>query len=530
MNEHFANTVERLRQLHWLTPLLLAALTGLVFANSFGGSFVFDDVKRVVLNPAVRTIAASVTEPRPVLHLTFAINYMISQYATWSYHLFNVTIHIVAALLLYGILCHALSVSARGSRSLSSVRWIAFVIASIWAVHPMQTASVTYIWQRGEMLMGMWYLLSAWCLIRGSVAPLRWRRIAWYGGSILACGVGMGTKEVMITAPVLLFFYDRFFVSTSLKEQFKERWGLYLGLALTWGLLAAEMVMKLGGEDSARPIIQSETSPLYYAVTEAGVMFHYLRSVFVPCSLPLDLGWPLASSVADLGVGGLVILLLGVGSVVLLFRRPQWGFIGLWFFGVLAPSSSVFPRPDPACFHRMYLPLAAVSCASVLGGAWLLRLLCSRSGRLARLLAGGAVGGLLLVLSVMTVVRNSDYHSPVSFWLREITYAPSHARPYNELAMTLINEGRYKDAEPVARAALWVQTYAAPPTSDLATLDLFGLVPKHDRRGHALTHTYLGIIHEQTGRVPEAARHYRRAVSVDPSVVAAQQNLDRLLM
>ena len=167
--------------------------------------------------------------------------------------------------------------------------------------------------------------------------------------------------------------------------QFKERWGLYLGLALTWGLLAAEMVMKLGGEDSARPIMQSETSPLYYAVTEAGVIFHYLRCVFVPCSLPLDLGWPLASSVADLSVGGLVILLLGVGSVVLLFRRPQWGFIGLWFFGILAPSSSVVPRPDPACFHRMYLPLAAVSCASVLSGAWLLRLLCSRSGRIARL-------------------------------------------------------------------------------------------------------------------------------------------------
>ncbi len=106
--------------------------------------------------------------------------------------------------------------------------------------------------------------------------------------------------------------------------------------------------MKLWGEGSAQSIMQSETSPLYYAVTEAGVIFHYLRRVFVPCSLPLDLGWPLASSVANLGVGGFVILALGVGSVVLLFCRPQWGsldsgrYSGPEFECCSSPGSGLF--------------------------------------------------------------------------------------------------------------------------------------------------------------------------------------------
>jgi len=144
-------------------------------------------------------------------------------------------------------------------------------------------------------------------------------------------------------------------------------------------------------------------------------------------------------------------------------------------------------------------------------------------------LTGVVVVVLLIGSMAATVVRNSDYASPVSFWLREIAAVPHNPKPYNELTMALIGRGRFGDAEPVARAALWVQTHRAPPPSDLGDVDPFGLVPVRDRRGHALTHTYLGIICEQTGRAEDGVRHYRRAIAVDPSIQEAHRNLANLL-
>src|SRR2546423_137761 len=82
-------------------------------------------------------------------------------------------------------------------------------VALLWVAHPLQTESVTYIVQRAESLMGLFYLLTLYAFVRGATAAERATRLRWFGAALGACLLGMGTKEVMATAPLLVLLYDR---------------------------------------------------------------------------------------------------------------------------------------------------------------------------------------------------------------------------------------------------------------------------------------------------------------------------------
>src|SRR5262245_1290394 len=207
-------------------PMLLAAaliiVTGLAtWRSSFGGAFVLDDGRAIVTNPNVRAlspIARAMAAPpevtvwgRPVVSLTLALNYAAGGLDPWGYHAVNLAIHILAALVLFGVVRRTL-----GRRRVSSddfrkktpdVISLALAIALIWLVHPLQTGSVTYVVQRAESLMGLFYLLTLYCAIR-ALEPGASR--AWIGASVASCALGMGSKEAMVTAPILVWIWDRF--------------------------------------------------------------------------------------------------------------------------------------------------------------------------------------------------------------------------------------------------------------------------------------------------------------------------------
>ncbi len=110
---------------------------------------------------------------------------------------------------------------------------LASVSALIWLVHPLQTASVTYIFQRSESVMGLFYLLTLHSVIRYIETP----RPRWFVRAVLACLLGMASKAVMVTAPIVILIYDRAFFANSWQDIFGKRGKLYIALALTWILL-----------------------------------------------------------------------------------------------------------------------------------------------------------------------------------------------------------------------------------------------------------------------------------------------------
>ncbi len=283
--------------------------TALAYANSFEGAFVLDDIPAIVENPNIRSLiplsrsmdapAETTVSGRPVTSLTLAISYAMSGAAgqgpgarpdPTGFHLFNLAIHICAGLTLFGVLRRTFLRPALAARFGEHATTLAGTIALFWLLHPLQTGSVTYIVQRAESLAGLFLLLALYCAIRAVDSP---RSRTWSSAAIAACALGMGSKESMVAAPLLVVLWDWLFVDSGGR---RRRGWLYAGLAATWLVLVWTVWFE--HRPGSVGFRFAEWPWWRYLMTQAGVIVHYLRLSIVPAPLVLDYGWPAAQSVA----------------------------------------------------------------------------------------------------------------------------------------------------------------------------------------------------------------------------------------
>jgi tetratricopeptide (TPR) repeat protein len=382
-----------------------------------------------------------------MLSLSLAINYRISQLDVWSYHAFNLTIHVLAGLALFGVVRRTL-LSGRLKGRFGQASWVlALICALIWLVHPLNTQAVTYVIQRAESLMGLFYLLTVYCAIRSLDSS---RKGLWQAAAVVCCAAGMGTKEVMVTAPLMVVLYDRVFAFRSFKQAIGRRWRLYAGLASTWLILGA-LVASDPRSDSAGFGLATMTA-MEYAATQCNVILHYLRLSFWPDRLVLDYDWPVARRFGDFAASGGVLVVLLACVCVALRYRPMLGFLGAWFFLILGPTSSFVPIADVAFEHRMYLPLAAVvagavALAYVFGARALGRLAVpGKCRQAASLCACGLAGAAIVVLAMLTAERNYDYRDGISIWTDTVAKRPVSSRAHCELGIAYRKVGDYRRA------------------------------------------------------------------------------------
>jgi Flp pilus assembly protein TadD len=470
--------------------IVLAVLVA--YCRSYGGSFVYDDVDSISRNVSIRHFSTALSPPdgttvsgRPILNLSFAINYAVSGNEVWSYHALNVAIHALAALLLFGIVRRSLASRPAGSRSAAECLGVAFAVALLWAVHPVQAESVAYVVQRAESLMGLFYLLTLYAFIRsaepGSAgAP-------WAATACAACLLGMGTKEVMVTAPVVVLLYDRTFLSGTFRGAWRRRGALHGALMACW-LALAPLVLRSGGR-SGTAGFGSGVAWWAYCLAQFRAVAHYIRLAVWPHPLVADYGRVMGGSPAEVLVDALIVVSLASGAFVLLRRRSTVGFLGASFFLILAPSSSVIPvSTEIIAEHRMYLPLAA---AVTLG------VLAMRAALDRRPLFLASVGALAVVLGALTFRRVRVYKNAVAFWGDVAAKVPGNAGAWNNLGIIQAEKGDQESATAHFRRAL-------------------RLAP-----AFALAHANLGRSLVKTGHPVEAAKEFEDALAYlpdDPSV------------
>ena len=402
--------------------LILMLTTWLAYSNCLTAPFIFDDVSNIETNEAIRSLwpLSSVVEKsnRPVLMLTLAVNYAIGGLDVRSYLLFNVVVHLLAGLTLFALVRQTLRLRGIDSRFQKSADLIAFSVSLIWLVHPLQTQAVTYIVQRGESLMGLFFLLFLYCTVRGALSS---RPFGWYLSAVLCCWLGMGTKEVMIVAPLVMLVYDRIFLSDSWKTVFRQRWPVYLMCVIAQVTLLRLVPGNLSQQpDASAGFDVRGLSAWEYLRSQPVVILHYLRLAIWPDRLCLDYLWPVAANPFEIYGLGLVVLLLFLGSLLLLRSRPRLAFAGMAFFVVLAPTSSFMPILDLAVEHRMYLPLIPVIVLGVLALFSLIsRLLKSESQQRSIFV----VIVLLAAASLMMRTRlgNEDYGITEICWRAKMT-------------------------------------------------------------------------------------------------------------
>ena len=235
-----------------LSATLLVVATWAAYFNSLDGAFVFDDLPCIVENPSIRQLwplsvplnppreSGYTVSGRPLLNLTLAVNHAISGTHPWSYHVGNVLIHTGAVLVLFGLLRRVLTLGRLAAFAMPT----AAVAAAGWALHPLQTESVAYVIQRAESLMGLFYLLTLYGFVR--MAEPEGRK-DWSSVSVMACLLGTATKEVIVTAPIMVLLFDRSLFSEGLVAALRKRPGYYVALFATWIPLGM-FVLSTGGD------------------------------------------------------------------------------------------------------------------------------------------------------------------------------------------------------------------------------------------------------------------------------------------
>ncbi len=492
----------------WLSAILIVVATSLAYAGSLGGAFVFDDVLSIGKNPTLAHFSSAWLPPaggltvsgRPLLNFSFALNAAISGSQVWSYHALNLLIHVLAALTLFGIV----------RRTPPKSTALAFAVALLWAVHPLLTESVTYMVQRAESLMGLFYLLTLYGFIRGvtSDGVSDSKSVRWLGISGVACLLGMATKEVMVTAPVLVLLYDRTFISGGFAAAWRARWKYYVLLASTWLLLGFLVAGAAGRGGTAG--FGAGMAWWDYGLTQFRAIAHYLRLSLWPAPLIFDYGPVLGGNMIELAANAALVLGLAVVSLVLCLRRRPIGFLGVACFLILLPSSSVVPvATETIAEHRMYLSLAALLAAVVGGGSVLAGKLGVAFGLTPRGVTRLGLASVLIlaaVLGIATARRNEAYRDARALWADTVGKLPENARAHNNFGFALVEAGDPVGAESQFRAAL-----ARSP--DFAS-----------------AHVNLGNVLSKQGRLAEAVENYREALRFVPRDPDVRQDLGTALL
>lgn len=475
------------------------------YANSLGVPFLFDDIPAIVENPGVRSLGTALgfggaeaggltLSGRPVVALSLALNHALGRDAVAGYHAVNLLVHVAAGLALFGVLRRVWATLPRLARSADA---LALGVAFCWTVHPLQTESVTYIVQRAEALMALAFLLTLYAFARATEAgragdaagERRW--LAW---SVAVCAAGMGTKEVMVTAPVVVWLFDRTFFARSFAGAWQARPRYYAALAATW-LLLGYFIASTGGNRGGTVGFGVGITPWAYAATQFEAVARYLGLALWPSPLVFEYGTFWVEHAAGLLPFALLVVPLLVLTIVALRRWPAAGFAGACLFGILAPSSLTPGTIQMIVEHRMYLPLAAVL---ALAGAGMTLALGARARPL--LIAIGVLGVAL------TLARNRAYQDERTLW--SLTVAQ---RPHNAIALRNAGLAEFRAGRVDAAIALYERALRVNPASVEA---------QHN----------LGVAHARQGRWPDAIHHYAEAARLSPRFAEPQFHLGNALL
>jgi protein O-mannosyl-transferase len=415
---------------------LLAAASLAAYLPSFGGAYQFDDYNVIVDYPTVHAWDALFERAgggvRALLKATYTLNWTLGGGSTFGFHLVNVALHALNAVLLFLV----------GRRLFPAHAGAALAAALLFALHPAQTEAVTYVSGRSVSLMATLYLLSLYLYLRGSYL------------SVVPFALALGVKETAVTLPAALLLVE-------LARAERSPWRLQLPHWLVLGA-GALVILLVPRYFELVAYGFSQRGPLENLLAQVGGISYLLARLFTLQGYNIDPGLPAFQgfTAAFLLQAGLILGLFAAG-IATLRSRPWLGFGILWFFLQLAPTNSIVPRLDVANDRQLYLAswglLLAVSVEVSL-------VLARRSS-----LALGAVTALLFAVS--SVSRQLDYRDEVTLWEASVRENPANARARNNLGYAYYLAGRKAEARREMQAAARLDPAYQKPRANLLLLD-----------------------------------------------------------
>ncbi len=478
----------------------IALFTLIAYANSLGSSFHFDDsaifLDPWILRPGFGWGIFRLEQTRPLTFLTFHWNYLAGGQNPVLYHWVNLVLHVANSILLLSVARKYLSPLAAGC------------VALVFALHPLQTESVTYVFARSTLLSTHFALWVLWLHARGK-----------YAGSALAFGLSLLAKEETIALPAFLLLLELF-------GRRRPYIGYFGTLAAMAGLAASRLLYAIHVSTIDPGLGRvSGISTISYLLTQSRVLWTYLRLAIAPIGLNLDRDVPISTSLLSPWTtlpAVLALLLLWTALCWIAWKKHSAAALwALGFFVLIAPSSSIVVFRDMMFEHRTYLPLTALAVA--LG--FLLE-------RVPRIWLGAAMAVLIPVMLAGTISRNTVWHDEKTLWTDVARKSPGKGRSW--LGMASAYWGDPAKAAEYLRNGLAVDpdneqlhTYYGiyllsvnQPSEALAQFqNAMALRPNADRWNN------IGAAYFRMNNIPESLRSFERALQLDPCNFNAHRNL-----
>ncbi len=528
----------------FLPYFVLAGLVIAAYGNTLEHAFQYDDINQILKKPWVRAtekIPEFIANPsiRPVVILSFNLNYAISGFEVWSYHVFNILIHLGVVFLLYRLIL----LTGKGTvieGDPPAFRRMALVASALFALHPLNTQTVTYISSRSSSLSTLFYLLTmelffrGWLKLRASGGRLSGACLLYFSGALLALLIGGFSKLIIITIPAMMFLYHFYFFSGKrffpwLKQQALPM--VMVGIPL-FGTIAYRMMTPEGVLPTGKTFLTASQ----YLLTESFVIpFEYFKKMLFPVNLSIDVHFPVYSDWTHWrSYTGFALLGLFVLLIVRVSRTRPWMGFGLAWMGItILPTSSFVPLHDVVVEHRTYLPLIGFClAASALAEEWIRFARGLKPGGEVWVLRG--VGLVLVLMAVLLVDRNQVWKDEVSLWADAKAKAPWFIRPYNNLGEAYDKAGDYDNAIRIFKEALKLDPNYIYALNNLGNvygkLQQYRLALKYFERVVELDPNYaagfynLGRGQQALNQIEAAMQSYHRAIELEPHFEEALYN------
>ena len=557
-----------MNKIRYYSPVLLIIfISFLVYLNALRNGFVWDDMVLIADNEGINkwgyfwenfvrdffdttddTIEFKYGYYRPIISLSYMIDYAVWGLKPWGFHLSNIIFHTVSCILVYLIF-----------NSLFNNRSISIITSLLFACHPIHTESVTWISGRTDIIAGMFFL-SAFYLYQKALNPLipnetnsslsnreilklffKQRKI-FYICSITLFAIAMLCKEMVATLPFLLIAYTHYFSGLRNGRQFKISLLLstpYFFVILLYGIirftiLGIHTVVNPGGEEMKGfyPITLSFTKTI----------FIYLFKLIYPAHPSAYIQNPMSFSITEPAV---ISSIFGVAFLIFLivWLKKRWAsmsFLILFYLVTLLPLSNFIRISAPwdmgfvTAERFLYIPsLGFCGIISVLlVNAWKT---CKRSFPILGYFTILLFIALLIFYSGQTLLRNRDWIDEKTFFSKTLKEAPNAALLHHAMGNVYVREENYEKALDYYKNSLELYPLYHAAYNNIGTI-----FSKHGLYDEAIaafkeaikinpeyiqSHFNLGAMYYQKGMIMDASNEFKKVLGLNKNYIKAHNNL-----
>ena len=497
----------------------------LAFYGTLHSPFHYDDAHAIVENPHIKDLSKFQEKVgiqnifnRSVLLLSFAVNQHLGEMEVFGYHLVNILIHILSAILWFFLVKEFLYIEPFKNRS--TLKNLPLVCSIIHLVNPLNVQAITYISSRSSLLATFFYLLAFFIFlkilkpIKEEASKLRFPILVSI--LLMVLFLGIATKEIVASFPLIAIGYLWLATPNEKRKSLIPKLISILFLLLIFlGYRYFEQgnLFSLKSDPTSR-----DTHRLLYLLSQIKVILgYYLLKLLAPLNLNFEPDIVLYSNWFHWDwVISLTILLIA-GTVIFKQQSNLIKFGAIWFLITLLPTSSFIPLKQLATEHRTYLP--GLGFSLILGWGFLNIRNWQITTKVLFLI-------FILLLSTLTLNRSLDFRSEVFLWEDTSQKSPRKALVHNNLATAYMAADQLQKAKDALITALTINPLQIDSHVNLGhiagreknweqAIEKFDLGISLGTK-KADTFYYSGFARNNLGRYNEAIPYFEKAISLKP--------------